>query len=454
MDAESDEALPLLGSVLDERFAIDQVLGQGGMGCVFLARHLELEQPVAIKLLRPGRADGARGALRLLREARASARIKSEHVVRVLDVVSRQKAAPYIVMEYLEGRDLARHLAQQGPMLVRQAANVVAQACEAVAEGHRLGIVHRDLKPSNIFLCEGKAAGHLVKVLDFGISKSEDENAEQLTHSHALLGSPVYAAPEQLQSSHSVDARADIWSLGVVLYECVTGQRPFSGSNLAHVCTQILQGHPVPLERYCADLPSGFRSLVLRCLEKAPADRYASVEELLRALAPFAPEAASSSLSYLDGLSVLPRPSRPPISPSPRNAGPETLTGSAEYDTRGAQARRDAKYRVRWSSWVVMAVVSLIAIGVYSRLGVSRNYSSQLSAALPAQSPPPAVSVSTQQHGLPSSVATNARTPAPVAPPGPPSSAKSSAPVGSTRKTTHPSTVPATSSSPPWVESR
>jgi eukaryotic-like serine/threonine-protein kinase len=381
-DAELDELLPAVGAVFDGRFAIERLLGRGGMGCVLLARHLELEQQVALKLLRPDHRDGARGAQRLLREARASARIKSEHVVRVLDVVSRQKAAPYIVMEYLEGEDLARHLAEHGPLSVRDAATIVAQACEAVGEGHRLGIVHRDLKPSNLFLCARTSPKYFVKVLDFGISKSEDESTELLTHSHALLGSPVYAAPEQLQSSHSVDARADIWSLGVLLYECVTGQRPFAGGSLAQVCTQILQEPPTPFERHGADVPAEFRALVWRCLEKNRADRFGSIEQLLIALTVFSPQAAHHSRSYLDGLAASPRTSSI-VAVSMSNSLTGTLTGSAEYDTRAARVHRRARFRVGATFWLAVLAISLLSWWAYSRVSVSWNGGGHAASAAP-----------------------------------------------------------------------
>lgn len=441
--AELDEALPSIGSVFDGRFAIEQLLGRGGMGCVLLARHLELEQQVALKLLRPGRADSERGAVRLLREARASARIKSEHVVRVLDVVSRQKAAPYIVMEYLEGTDLAQHIAQHGPMSVREAAGIVAQACEAVGEGHRLGIVHRDLKPSNLFLCERSASGPFVKVLDFGISKTDDDSLESLTHSHALLGSPVYAAPEQLQASHSADSRADIWSLGVILYECVTGQRPFGGGSLAQVCTQILQQPPLPLEHHRADLPPEFSAVVLRCLAKAPVERFRSVDELLGALALFAPQAVSSSRVYLASVAPVPRGASP-VLPSASDAGANTLTGSAEYDTRDAQAHRSAQFRVGWMFWLAALFLSAVALWAYSRVGGQRRDGAPVSAVTraeiaPAPAPSPASVVASAGRAVPPSSSLEPAA-TPVSPP---------------RKVARkPPSPPAPSSTPPWVESR
>lgn len=457
-DAELDELLPAIGAVFDGRFAIERLLGRGGMGCVLLARHLELEQQVALKLLRPDRGDGTRGAQRLLREARASARIKSEHVVRVLDVVSRQKAAPYIVMEYLEGDDLARHLAERGPLSVRDAACIVAQACEAVGEGHRLGIVHRDLKPSNLFLCARTSPKYFVKVLDFGISKSEDESTELLTHSHALLGSPVYAAPEQLQSSHSVDARADIWSLGVLLYECVTGQRPFAGGSLAQVCTQILQEPPTPFERHGANLPEEFRALVWRCLEKNRADRFGSIEELLSALAAFSPQAANRSRNYLAGLATHPRSSSI-VAVSMSNSLTGTLTGSAEYDTRAARVHRSARFRVGWTFWLAVLAISLLSWWAYSRISLSWNGAGHAASAAPAATvpaaPAPAAAIepSTPRDSH-AEVTTRAVTPLPTTS----DASRLAAPTRSVPpRPRHPSPRSSSSAvraSAPWVESR
>jgi serine/threonine-protein kinase len=289
------------GGVLDGRFVIERVLGRGGMGCVLLAKHVELEQRVAIKVLESKGADEARENARVLREARAAARIQSEHVVRVHDVAAAH-AVPYIVMEYLRGQDLSQHLAERGALSVRAAAAIVIQAAEAIGEGHGLGIVHRDLKPANLFLCERAGAEPRVKVLDFGISKSLGDEAELTTQSYALIGSPFYAAPEQLECSRTVDGRADIWSLGVILYEMVAGKRPFASGSLAQVCTRILQEPPTPIERVRPDLPPAFAAVVMRSLEKDPARRYQSAQELVSALAPFGPEEAKRSLAYLSGL--------------------------------------------------------------------------------------------------------------------------------------------------------
>jgi len=358
------------GSTLDGRFAIESVLGRGGMGYVLLAKHLELGQHVAIKVLWSNQRDDARQVTRALREARAAARIQSEHVVRVHDVVMGE-AGPYIVMEYLKGRDLAQYLQEQGALSMQRAVQLVIQAAAAIGEGHELGIVHRDLKPANLFLCERTGAPPRVKVLDFGISKSLGDEADLLTQSHALLGSPLYAAPEQLECSRTVDARADIWSLGVILYELVSGKRPFANGSLAQVCTRILQQAPAPLDRARSNLPGAFVAVVMRCLEKDPARRYQSVQDLVAALAPFEPEASGACLAYLSalepaaggfssGLSRIPTPSEDPTLKS--DAATLTSSRSEQSLAKPIAARRS---RARWTTFVVCGAA--VSIGILAR---------------------------------------------------------------------------------------
>jgi serine/threonine protein kinase len=293
--------MPLsVGAVLDGRFFIERMLGAGGMGYVVLARHVDLEERVAIKLLLPGRADED-ARRRLVREARAAVKIKSDHVVRILDVVSTGPHAPYIVMEHLEGEDLAQRLERTGPLDVREAIEIVLEACEVVGEAHVRGMVHRDIKPSNLFLVRKPTQPRFVKVLDFGISKALDGGAERLTASNSLLGSPAYASPEQLRDARSVDRRCDVWGLGAVLYELLTGKLPFPGGSIAEVCAKILEEPPArpPAAR---PIPQACWSIVERCLEKDPGRRYDNLAELAGALRQFSPRAADKSLGYLAAL--------------------------------------------------------------------------------------------------------------------------------------------------------
>src|SRR5450755_319444 len=219
------------GDVLAGKYRIEAVLGEGGMGIVLSATHIELGSRVAIKVLRPELAHTEDAVSRLLVEARSAASIRSEHVARVLDVGRLESGLPFLVLEHLEGRDLQQILARSGRLASQVAVDFVLQACQALSEAHSAGIVHRDLKPENLFLTYRADGTPVVKVLDFGISKrlSHDGREAARTNPSELLGSPLYMAPEQMKGSVSIDARVDIWSLGVVLYELCTGQSPFFG---------------------------------------------------------------------------------------------------------------------------------------------------------------------------------------------------------------------------------
>ncbi len=219
------------GEVLAGKYRVDRVLGAGGMGVVVAAHHVHLDERVALKFLLPDALRSPEAVARFVREARAAVKIKSEHVARVTDVGHLENGAPYIVMEYLEGVDLSAWLRQNGPMPIPQAVDFVLQACEAIADAHVLGIVHRDLKPSNLFCIRRTDGQSSIKVLDFGISKILNPGTPRpdMTATSALIGSPLYMSPEQMSLSKGVDVRTDIWSLGIILFELITGRTPFEG---------------------------------------------------------------------------------------------------------------------------------------------------------------------------------------------------------------------------------
>jgi len=266
------------GTVLAGKYRIERALGRGGMGLVVATVHVELRTPVAVKLLDPRYTDRPKVIERFVREARAAARLKSDHICHVFDAGRLDDGTPYMAMELLEGKDLRRVL-KDGPVAMETAVEYLRHACDAIAEAHAAGIVHRDLKPSNLFLTERRDGSPLVKVLDFGVAKAHDDVAPALTGAHAVVGSPSYMAPEQVRSAKDVDARSDIWSLGVILCELVSGELPFSGDTTLDLARNIQQEPPV----LPADAAPELVAIVERCLQKDPMLRFQSVGELVAA---------------------------------------------------------------------------------------------------------------------------------------------------------------------------
>jgi serine/threonine protein kinase len=293
--------LPLLarngfhhGELIGGKYRVTGLIGEGGMGIVLAAVHDDLERDVAIKVVRHELLQNDDVIERLLTEAQIAACIRSEHVTRVLDVGRLANGSPYLVLERLEGRDLAGILDESGPLELATAVDFVLQVCDALAEAHAGGIVHRDLKPENLFFTTRPDGSACIKVLDFGISKnlSARDRRGAITSPSQVMGSPYYMAPEQIRSK-PVDARSDIWALGVVLYELCTGQTPFAADSVPSVCHLVLNEEPTPPRTFAPDLPLALEAVILRCLEKDPARRYGNVAELAAALSPFGgPEAA------------------------------------------------------------------------------------------------------------------------------------------------------------------
>jgi eukaryotic-like serine/threonine-protein kinase len=292
LDGKSPRLAVIAGTVVAGKYRVERTLAEGGMGLVVLARHLHLEQSVALKFLRGDMSSEWDALARFAREVRAVAQLKSEHVAHVFDAGMTDDGVPYMVMEYLDGHSLARRLQTQGRLDVMSAVEYVIQACEGLAEAHSHGIVHRDIKPYNLFLVERSPGSHTIKIIDFGISKFAFSDAPNIV-TGVIVGSPCYMSPEQLRSTASVDHRTDVWSLGATLYELLAGQAAFDASQtLPELVAAILDGRGPALRQLRADVSQELAAIVTRCLAKDREARFQSAGELAMALLPFAPARA------------------------------------------------------------------------------------------------------------------------------------------------------------------
>ncbi|MBI5490287.1 MAG: serine/threonine protein kinase [Deltaproteobacteria bacterium] len=293
----------LVGKALEGKYQIIRIIGEGGMGVVFEARHLLLERKLAVKVLHADVATDAGVVQRFHNEARVTAALGHPNIIEVTDMGILPSGAPFLVMEYLEGESLAHRIEQGGPLPVAEAVEVVVQVLDALSVVHEAGVVHRDLKPDNVFLAtRAGAAGRgksAVKLLDFGISKlrERDGRALNLTRTGTTLGTPYYMAPEQAAGKKQVDHRLDLYAVGVILYESLTGKRPFDGDTYNAILAAILTEPVVPPILHRKDLGQKLDRIIVRALSRNPQERFSSAEEFLRALEPFAPASVSSRLS-------------------------------------------------------------------------------------------------------------------------------------------------------------
>jgi tRNA A-37 threonylcarbamoyl transferase component Bud32 len=348
------------GDVLAGKYRIDKILGVGGMGVVVAAHHMQLDDRVAIKFLLPDALTNKEAVARFAREARAAVKIKSEHVARVSDVGTLENGAPYMVMEYLDGSDLSGWLAKMGVLPFDQAVEFVLQACEAIAEAHAIGIVHRDLKPANLFVIRRPDGGLSVKVLDFGISKTTGMagSGSDMTRTSAVMGSPLYMSPEQMQSSKDADARSDIWAIGIILHELLTADSPFLGETMPELVLKIMSASPPPLRTKRPDAPEGLEAVILKCLNKDRGKRFQTVGELAVALLPFAPRRARASVERISGIMKTAGFASTAMAPSSDSDGqrPAGAGTAASWGTTSHPAAR--------GPWIALAGVgAVVAIG-------------------------------------------------------------------------------------------
>jgi serine/threonine-protein kinase len=394
------------GAIIAGKYSLTHTLGQGGMGLVVAATHLQLERRVAIKFLLPQHLEKQEVVSRFTREARAAAKIQSDHVAHVLDV-GVDEGTPYMVMEYLEGEDLKQIISRRGPLAVEEAVRYIMHACEALAEAHSLGIVHRDLKPANLFLANRPNGKSILKVLDFGISKIMNPATEtELTLTSKAVGSPSYMSPEQLASSRSLDGRADIWALGVVLYEMLARRRPFFGETMPNIVAQILKGAFEPLDTLRPDLPLAVVAAVHKCLELDPAARFSSVSELTLALAPFAPTESTSNVDGVPRATAGWRASIRPVDESGFHQTGVASTVSSSGLQKASAPRRTKLLRVA-AAGAFTSLAALAAVAFF----ISRTTQRELGAASGAASGQPVVH---QPQESPPSVPSAVTTPEPA----------------------------------------
>jgi serine/threonine protein kinase len=283
----SDDAHPLIGTTIANRYRVERVIGKGGMGVVLEATHIDLGERFAVKLLLPDAARTKDSVERFFQEAKAAASLKSPHIARVSDFGRLEDGSAYLIMEFLEGMTLGKRLEESGSLAPEEAVTILYQACLGVMVAHEHQIVHRDLKPDNLFVVRERNFGMSVKVLDFGISKKlDDANNMRLTQTGAIFGSPLYMSPEQLRDTAAVDARSDVWSLGAVLHEALSGKPPFEGSTMHGLMYQILDQAPVDLRTQ--GVPDEIAAIVDACLQKNRDSRPADAHELAAMLEPYA----------------------------------------------------------------------------------------------------------------------------------------------------------------------
>jgi len=429
------------GDVILDRYRIERPIGEGGMGVLFAARHLALHEDVALKFVSFATSKNEVATERLFREARVTAKLKSDHVVRVIDVGIAPPGVPFIAMELLEGEDLRARLQDGERLPVRKALEYVICACEPLAEAHALGVVHRDVKPSNIFLARRADGREVVKLLDFGVSKISrplEAPLSELTGTDMVIGSPRYMSPEQLGAAGDVDGRSDVWSLAAVLYECLAGHPPFRARTLTEYCMVLGNAKlPPALETLRDDVPPEVDAAVARALAFERNERTPDVSTFARELARALPPTHPLRQQWLGALGSMPPPAGAPPIATP---APPTETSASLVSA----ARAQPAPRGRLRTGAALAVLATV-IGMVTWLS-TRHAPEAVPEATPAAAPPVAPPLS-------ASVAAVVPEPPPtgsasVAPPAPPVVSAKAPPARLAPATVHPPS-PVTPSKPP-----
>lgn len=427
------------GSVIAGKYRVERQIAEGGNGIVVEATHLALRQPVAIKYLKPGPQASPSVIERFEREGRLAAQLTSEHVVRVHDVGELDDGSPFMVMELLKGRDLGRVLEESGPLPIPRAVDYVLQTCDALAQVHALEIVHRDIKPENLILAERASNTPIIKVIDFGISKAapgRDRNGHwaRETSKNDRLGTPGYMSPEQLRSSTEVDARTDIWSLGVMLHELLTQALPFAGDDLPQLCTNILLLSPAKLRAIRPGAPPELEAIILKCLEKSPARRFRNVGELAQDLAPFGPAGSQERADRIKDVLRMSGVSIRPAAPRPGSLDAVAIRGLVAPSLDATEWRPPRRGRVAIfvaGALGIAALATLVSLRRGAPSAPSTAFRPKAASAIEAPRPtPPAFA--------PAAVVIATSAPAPVSPPpmvSTPSTQAPSVATPSTKKT-------------------
>jgi serine/threonine-protein kinase len=371
------------GDLLGGKYRVERVLGTGGMGMVVAARHAQLGQRVAVKLMLKEALADPGNAERFAREARAAVRLQSAHTARVLDVGKLKNGEPFMVMEYLDGQDLDEVVRANGPLTPKVAVGYILQACEAFAEAHGLGMIHRDIKLKNMFLARSVDGRPLVKVLDFGLAKTVGALGDvSLTATSAVFGSPQYMSPEQMRSAKDVDARSDVWSIGVSLYELLTARVPFDAPGVAEICAMVLKDPVEPPSKWAVGLPPELDAVVVKCLAKNPQDRYQSVAELAFALEPWSAMDGSAE-RILHVMSSAQKVDVPTLVDERSSADAHAKTLDA-WDSGDASKGAKLRPRVVWmlGGLVAVCAVGLLAIAAVA-VGPDKRHESPVASPVP-----------------------------------------------------------------------